>query len=1729
MGTIALSVGITAGSAPEGQEALEKLLASGASPDVPAAGKDGSAPLVLLAQKDAMLVSMRAREVLADGPTDLWETIAARPREAASGDIVHSFIAKGGAQPWHCLLAQDSMPVAWYRVLHGVIMLLQLQQEQATSNTTNSGRHSPASPIGGTVDDLMSLKASGSKSGWRARTQLRDELLEHFDELTELAEQAEMFTHMLQQEPETASRTLFEAESNSRRTAAALLEQRRTVWQEFVTQLGELDVMLELAELMPATAMGSAQRAARDFERERRFGLRFRRGIRAMSKQSIFAALEPQPEPPPAAEDGNEDDKAANGEQGDSPDAARRDQKAEHWHESDGDALRMMTLKEWEHVSEYIQNQNKVLDGTQFRRLRFLATAEPALALALGVCHAVLHPPRIPPAAWPVLEAAVAADPSFEGMESSADVAAAAKLLKLCQDCKAYSLTSSCMGVLLRAGANLTTKNADGSTVLHMACHPARPCMLAVILQHARDSPHLCAAIHQEDASQRIPAAVVLGKGTYAEQECLALLLDAGTMVSPDGNGTPGGVLIQMAAGAGKSSELLSLLTCAGKHHASLKLIDWQDAQGFTPLILAIREGQHRCVELLLHRRANVQICDAQRRSPLGHAVAVQDDHAVKLVLRAANKEQRRALLVGDADDQGPLFVAARHPTAVALRTMMAEVSMLWRVEEELELHIELITVALMEPSEECATYIMQECTTLQSRMLDLMRLCVEMNREVMLPIIYKHAVATDMVAQDANGETLLHVLANMTEDYEPGENPATCAAMRRLAMLLNARPDLELLALNAEGFTALGAAPNAHCSQLLMDAVLRMLPRAVLSIVICKLDMYVLGTHANQMAEELAHIFPGLTPQINPMSDMQPGEEGSPGSFEVVWEADDCRCTKLLCSLLQTGVLPTVPQVATALLQHLIGPAASPESIDLLGEVMMMAPRPESKVQITSLGLGSRSELWPNLPQSRVKGFKSSVTSSSLSSRSQSGPLHAGYVPRSLQSSSISMSVLLPPVSRMCPPWQLLHPLRRTPTAEYKFRLDPLVEAGREAAKLREEIKKLSPKPKKVVPRRRLDLTSIDLDEGPDAPPIAEQLANALRDNSARVLDLFRSWDSDSNGQVTRAEFHKAMRALSLEAPKAAIDELFSSWDKDGGGEIGYQELRTLLSQSSRSNSPSTTTSSPRPVSRHSLQKLNLQPAFSTPGGALAIVSSWARSELIRMQEDRALGIKDDSRQRQVTRWPKQLMPPPEISKHAPFPPPTDESWIACLDADALRPYYHCVGMSESTWYPPNAQLQDVGEKLVADEKQRRKLAGMEQAAAAAAKHVSEEEAARVVTRKRTAQRKAAKEAEAAVALKRSPSKIELMFIQREMAMETRNEEIRKRAEEKAEKVRAGVAKAAEERAAKKAAGEAFQIGWVLAAEARAAEEKAAKAASEEFRQMSVEIRRAVQVAEFQAVGEEARAAEEARKKAAAEAARKKAAEEVAAKEKKEKEAAEREKRKAAGEAKREAEAEARRKAAAEKKAEVRRRANRAGEKEGGDGGGTNGEVEAFEQKDGRIEEPVRTETEQPIQAEAGESCSGAVLPADKSSPKRARRHTAWEVTIPYASMRVLADFEPEQAGELAVSMDDFVLVLQPPVHGWVHVAKLGAAPSKGFAPYGYLEAMAKPEVVRSLKALVGTPAHGTLLEDFEGQSPLEVPKARQGASVWRLAPEDGTGWVPVLLEDGTGGQVPVAIVAWT
>lgn len=77
---------------------------------------------------------------------------------------------------------------------------------------------------------------------------------------------------------------------------------------------------------------------------------------------------------------------------------------------------------------------------------------------------------------------------------------------------------------------------------------------------------------------------------------------------------------------------------------------------------------------------------------------------------------------------------------------------------------------------------------------------------------------------------------------------------------------------------------------------------------------------------------------------------------------------------------------------------------------------------------------------------------------------------------------------------------------------------------------------------------------------PISQQLAEALKTNATRVLDLFRSWDANGDGEVSRAEFHKAVPALGIEVPREEIDLLFNQWDKGGDGSLEYKELRRIL-----------------------------------------------------------------------------------------------------------------------------------------------------------------------------------------------------------------------------------------------------------------------------------------------------------------------------------------------------------------------------------------------------------------------------------------------------------------------------------------------------------------------------------------------------------------------------------------
>jgi calcium-binding protein CML len=72
--------------------------------------------------------------------------------------------------------------------------------------------------------------------------------------------------------------------------------------------------------------------------------------------------------------------------------------------------------------------------------------------------------------------------------------------------------------------------------------------------------------------------------------------------------------------------------------------------------------------------------------------------------------------------------------------------------------------------------------------------------------------------------------------------------------------------------------------------------------------------------------------------------------------------------------------------------------------------------------------------------------------------------------------------------------------------------------------------------------------------------LREALTQNATRVSDLFREWDNDGNGTISKREFRAAIAALGYGAPRAEVDKLFDELDSDGSGLIAYRELVRVL-----------------------------------------------------------------------------------------------------------------------------------------------------------------------------------------------------------------------------------------------------------------------------------------------------------------------------------------------------------------------------------------------------------------------------------------------------------------------------------------------------------------------------------------------------------------------------------------
>ena len=61
---------------------------------------------------------------------------------------------------------------------------------------------------------------------------------------------------------------------------------------------------------------------------------------------------------------------------------------------------------------------------------------------------------------------------------------------------------------------------------------------------------------------------------------------------------------------------------------------------------------------------------------------------------------------------------------------------------------------------------------------------------------------------------------------------------------------------------------------------------------------------------------------------------------------------------------------------------------------------------------------------------------------------------------------------------------------------------------------------------------------------PLAEQLRDALSVNAARVIDLFREFDDDGDGEISANEFIRALPMLGIDVTKEAAKECFDSFD---------------------------------------------------------------------------------------------------------------------------------------------------------------------------------------------------------------------------------------------------------------------------------------------------------------------------------------------------------------------------------------------------------------------------------------------------------------------------------------------------------------------------------------------------------------------------------------------------------
>ena len=88
------------------------------------------------------------------------------------------------------------------------------------------------------------------------------------------------------------------------------------------------------------------------------------------------------------------------------------------------------------------------------------------------------------------------------------------------------------------------------------------------------------------------------------------------------------------------------------------------------------------------------------------------------------------------------------------------------------------------------------------------------------------------------------------------------------------------------------------------------------------------------------------------------------------------------------------------------------------------------------------------------------------------------------------------------------------------------------------------------------------------DLGKLEQNLMTVVMSNHVRILDLFREWDLDKDGRVSRLEFRRALTNLGLEdaiRSEEGFRALWEKFDQDGSQSVDFFELQQVLESTRR------------------------------------------------------------------------------------------------------------------------------------------------------------------------------------------------------------------------------------------------------------------------------------------------------------------------------------------------------------------------------------------------------------------------------------------------------------------------------------------------------------------------------------------------------------------------------------